>query len=379
MWYRLKARENSKKPIYTPPSKIGLVIAITLFILLDLGTLAVGYQISKQVEKDAVAINLAGRQRMLSQKITKAALIASDARASSAQQRAATQEAAQAYTLFLSTLQAFSRGGSAQGGAGEHVTLDQVQDQAATLVNSTIDIMSPWPKIPSERAELIAFSEFMIDHNSDILNAMNALTTTLETQSIETVSKLRIAQSIAFVLSLFNFFCILRQMHHQQHLAEISAITDPLTRLLNRAGIYQKLDEAILKSKASDTLTGLMLLDLNGFKRINDQFGHAEGDVVLIEASRRLMQWCRQANWQAGRLGGDEFVVICPDVTQETMQQSAAKLTSELSDITVTAHTATVSASVGWAIGHHEKSADTLISEADTMMYIEKAAHYASS
>lgn len=376
MWYRLKARKNSPPPIYTPSNKIGLIVAITLFILLDLGTLAVGYQISKQVEKDAVAINLAGRQRMLSQKITKAALIATDAHASSTKKQAAAQEAAEAYTLFLSTLHAFSQGGQAQGGAGERVTLDQAQGQAANLVNHTINTVSRWPKIPSEGAELATFSQFMIDHNTDILNAMNALTTALETQSIEAVSRLRIAQSIAFALSLLNFFGILRQMHYQRHLAEMSAITDPLTHLLNRAGIYRQLDKAILKSKTSETFTGLMLLDLNGFKRINDQFGHAEGDVVLIEVGRRLMQW-RQTHWSAGRLGGDEFIVICPEIAPETLQHAAAELTSRLSDVPASTGAVKVSVSVGWAIGNHEKSADTLISEADAMMYVEKAAHHA--
>ena len=103
-----------------------LFVAVALFVVLDLSILVINLWIAHQVALDAVAINLAGRQRMLSQRLTKAALLASTDPGSPAAQ-AARGEMMEAATLFDSTLAAFIHGGPAQGGDGTSVTLRPVQ------------------------------------------------------------------------------------------------------------------------------------------------------------------------------------------------------------------------------------------------------------
>jgi diguanylate cyclase (GGDEF)-like protein len=356
----------------------GLMLAIALFVVLDFGTLAFGYTISRQVEKDAVAINLAGRQRMLSQRATKAVLLAANEKLPSEQRSAAIKEANAAYTLFLETLNAFAKGGKARGGVGQPVMLERVEGKAVAPVEKVLAVVGQYQHLPtdtkSDPKSLQAFSTFLVANNQTILDSMNQLTNELEKQSVEVVGKLRIAQTLAFLLSLLNFGAILRSMLSQRKKAELASITDTLTGLLNRTGIYRKLDKEILAAREKDKPIGVLLLDLNGFKAINDQHGHAMGDKALLDVSQKLIDWCPR-NWSAGRLGGDEFVVICPGVYAKVLENYARELTRYLKRVEVT-NGACVSASVGWASSPPETTSDSLMSAADSMMYSEKLAHH---
>lgn len=356
----------------------GLMLAIALFVVLDFGTLAFGYQISKQVEQDAVAINLAGRQRMLSQRATKAVLLAANEKLPSEQRTAAVKEANTAYTLFLETLNAFAKGGKARGGAGQPVTLERVEGKAVAPVEKVLAIVGQYQHLPSDiksdPKSLQAFSTFLVANNQTILDSMNQLTNELEKQSVAVVGKLRIAQTLAFLLSLLNFGAILRSMLSQRKKAELASITDTLTGLLNRTGIYRKLDKEILAAREKGKPIGVLLLDLNGFKAINDQHGHAMGDKALMDISQKLIDWCPR-NWSPGRLGGDEFVVICPGLHPKVLENYARELTRYLKRVEVT-EGGYVSASVGWASSPPETTSDSLMSAADSMMYSEKLEHH---
>jgi diguanylate cyclase (GGDEF)-like protein len=356
----------------------GLMLAIALFVVLDLGTLAFGYKISKQVEQDAVAINLSGRQRMLSQRATKAILLASNEKLPGEQRKAAIKEANAAYVLFLETLHAFAKGGKARGGAGQPVTLDRVEGKAVEPVEKVLVIVGQYQHLPSDTKpdtkSLQAFSTFLVANNQTILDSMNQLTNELEKQSVAVVGKLRIAQTLAFLLSLINFGAILMGMQRQRRKAELASITDTLTGLLNRTGIYRKLDKEILAAREKGKQVGVLLLDLNGFKDINDQHGHAMGDKALMDVSQKLIDWCPRT-WSPGRLGGDEFVVICPGLHPKVLENYARELTRYLKRVEVT-EGGYVSASVGWASSPPETTSDSLMSAADSMMYSEKLEHH---
>jgi diguanylate cyclase (GGDEF)-like protein len=360
----------------------GLMLAIALFVVLDFGTLAFGYQISKQVEQDAVAINLSGRQRMLSQRATKAVLLAANEELPSEQRTAAIKEANAAYDLFLETLNAFAKGGKARGGAGQPVMLDRVEGKAVAPVEKVLAIVGQYQHLPSDTKSdtksapksLQAFSTFLVANNQTILDSMNQLTNELEKQSVAVVGKLRIAQTFAFLLSLINFGAILMGMQRQRRKAELASITDTLTGLLNRTGIYRKLDKEILAAREKGKPIGVLLLDLNGFKAINDQHGHAMGDKALMDVSQKLIDWCPRT-WSPGRLGGDEFVVICPGLHPKVLENYARELTRYLKRVEVT-EGGYVSASVGWASSPPETTSDSLMSAADSMMYSEKLEHH---
>ncbi|MCK8784638.1 GGDEF domain-containing protein, partial [Roseomonas sp. NAR14] len=106
-----------------------------------------------------------------------------------------------------------------------------------------------------------------------------------------------------------------QRMHHR-------ANHDALTELLNRAGFMQALEQRV----ASGAPVCLMLLDLDGFKSVNDLYGHEAGDRVLVEVARRLRQ-ALPDGYAAGRLGGDEFaVVLAPECLTRPVTQLATRL-----------------------------------------------------
>ena len=352
-----------------------LTLAVATFVLLDLGTLAFSYTIARHVEKDAVAINLAGRQRMLSQRITKAALLATSPTRSETQRAESVAEVNQAYQTFSRTLSAFADGGETVGGDGRPVQLEAVQGKAALLVGKVRGLLDHWPQVPADYAEMERFSQFMGERNGEILDSMNRLTTELEHESVAAVSRLRIAQTLAFLLSLGNFFFILMGMQRARVDAEKASVTDALTGLLNRGGLYRELDAALAHSASSNTALGVMLLDLNGFKSVNDNFGHAAGDATLREVARRLLD-LKTRGWVCGRLGGDEFAVICPGLDAEALAAAAHYINSILSGIP--GGELVVSASVGWASVKPQQTADEVIAVADAMMYSIKNDHHAA-
>ncbi|MDT8991481.1 diguanylate cyclase [Curvibacter sp. APW13] len=354
--------------------KFRLALAIATFVVLDLGALAFSYSIARQVELDAVAINLAGRQRMLSQRITKASLLAISPTQDAALRQASAKEADAAYKVFRRTLLAFAQGGETVGGDGRTVQLQAVRGSAALLVGEVRGLLEPWSEVPSTAPQMAQFSQFMVERNGAILEAMNQLTTSLESQSVAAVSSLRIAQTVVFSLSLLNFLFILWGMHQGRVRAEREAVTDSLTGLLNRGGFYAALRQAFDQRDDSTNL-GVMLLDIDGFKGINDTYGHAAGDDALREAARRL-QGLAAKGWTCGRLGGDEFAIICPGMDIQQMQAGASHVCEVMAGIPV--GTGVVGASVGWAIASGHSSPDAVLAAADRMMYEVKGRRYQS-
>jgi diguanylate cyclase (GGDEF)-like protein len=87
------------------------------------------------------------------------------------------------------------------------------------------------------------------------------------------------------------------------------AVVDPVTRLANRAGLMEVLERAHARSARSEQQAAVLLLDLDGFKGINDQYGHEVGDEALI-AFGNLLRRCVLGSDLVGRLGGDEFVIV---------------------------------------------------------------------
>ncbi len=150
---------------------------------------------------------------------------------------------------------------------------------------------------------------------------------------------------------------------------------DALTGLPNRALLADRLERALLTAQRDGTRVALLFLDLDGFKQVNDTYGHDAGDVVLRTIARRIQNGIRATDTLA-RLGGDEFVVLLPDVGDPpnaiALAQkiaAAARLPISLSD---TAQ-AGLSLSIGIALyPQHGGDAATLTEHADQAMYRAK-------
>lgn len=152
------------------------------------------------------------------------------------------------------------------------------------------------------------------------------------------------------------------------------ALYDVLTGLLTRAGFHDAVTREIAQRRRDGGVFGLLYLDLNRFKPVNDNFGHAAGDAVLREVARRLRLCMRQGDIVA-RLGGDEFaVVVCDIRNKEDCRYIARKIEGIfVASFMVKDHAHQLGASIGTAIYPEDAgSADELIAAADRAMYAVK-------
>ena len=149
-----------------------------------------------------------------------------------------------------------------------------------------------------------------------------------------------------------------------------SSLHDPLTGLANRAA-FRNVIGKLMDDDAARHSSALLFLDGDNFKLINDNWGHAAGDKVLIEVASRLMAFVGDQH-QAWRLGGDEFAILLHDVHTETEVQALCATLSEqfLQPFNLhNGHTATLSLSIGYALTWEHTSVEELQELADQNMY----------
>ncbi len=150
------------------------------------------------------------------------------------------------------------------------------------------------------------------------------------------------------------------------------ATFDALTRSVNRSSILASLQKQL--ESAPQGGVGVVFVDLDGFKQVNDEFGHEAGDAMLVEAARRLKAGVRDGD-VVGRFGGDEFLVVCPGVGSNGVAQRIGRRLAELltAQLDVGSHSVPLRASIGvaWAVAH-ETDVDLLVADADQAMYQSK-------
>jgi diguanylate cyclase (GGDEF)-like protein/putative nucleotidyltransferase with HDIG domain len=158
--------------------------------------------------------------------------------------------------------------------------------------------------------------------------------------------------------------------------AESSATTDYLTGLPNARSLFLHLDSELSRSRRNHAHLSVLVLDLDGFKQVNDRFGHLEGNKVLRAVASRLKSACREYDYIA-RMGGDEFVVMLPGVEPEDVTHKASQFRQVVKDIARELFNGGVlTASIG--VAHFPSDgtdAEQLLAEADRQMYKEKHLH----
>jgi diguanylate cyclase (GGDEF)-like protein/PAS domain S-box-containing protein len=151
------------------------------------------------------------------------------------------------------------------------------------------------------------------------------------------------------------------------------ALHDPLTGLPNRALFDDRLSSAIAAAQRNDTPLSLLMLDLDGFKGVNDTRGHHAGDMVLVEIASRLSGILRESD-TAARLGGDEFVLMLPATPLlGAIEASRALVDFIVAPISIEGKPLTVGASIGIAVfPNHGCDPQVLLAAADSAMYEAK-------
>ena len=180
--------------------------------------------------------------------------------------------------------------------------------------------------------------------------------------------------SLAYIAGLYAFATFLEQQVKERTKAEAlahHAYTDPLTGLPNRRLLMERLERTLQEHKA----LGVLFIDLDGFKGVNDSLGHHAGDALLGEVAMRLRGCVREGDTLA-RLGGDEFAVVLPGLrNKEDALLVARKVVEALGEpFELGGCTANVTASVGVSFyPQNALSATELLSQADEAMYRAKA------
>ena len=151
------------------------------------------------------------------------------------------------------------------------------------------------------------------------------------------------------------------------------ALHDPLTGLPNRALLLDRLAQATARARRAGTLAAVLFIDLDRFKLVNDSFGHATGDELLVAVGRRLRTELRASDTVA-RLGGDEFALVAEDVGAPVdALEIAERLIGALDEpFTVAGRELYVGASIGIAMSEGEDDPEELLRCADTAMYRAK-------
>ena len=182
--------------------------------------------------------------------------------------------------------------------------------------------------------------------------------------------------------------------HHPCHLCMIEDVTakkqseqliwqqanfDTLTQLPNRRMFLDRLAQAMLKSQRDHTRIAILFIDLDHFKEVNDTLGHQQGDILLVDAARRIGACVRRSDTVA-RLGGDEFTVIIPELTAHEPAERVERIAQSIIDsllqpFELGQEQAFVSASIGITLYPDDAlDIDDLLKHADQAMYAAKGA-----
>ena len=464
------------------------IVAVVLFLVFDSLALGLNFWLTWRIESQAIGINLAGRQRMLSQRMVKVLMQYEDAQMQQKNTEAISKELALTFGLFDNTLRGFDKGHPTRGGADEELFLPAVSGLAArSVVEEAVAIWQPYrSKVLQviEKPELLATVlpeavQSAQENNLKLLKLMNQLTTELELLTKKEASQIRYYQGAAFILALINFFgafylyarrikqadknqdlldeiinkisasvlltdirgtvlkanrtaehlfgyqqgelqglqedvlitgkdgnrighrkdgttflalteanetrledrrlCIetvidvTQQRMTEEHLTSL-AYHDLLTKLPNRLLFDDRLRVELAHAQRRQQKLGVLFIDLDHFKPVNDEYGHETGDLLLQEVAARLLGCVRESD-TVSRRGGDEFTVL---VTDAEDRDSVAKVAQAILNAL---HTPFVieglNLKIGGSIGisifpEHAQEASALLAYADEAMYDAK-------
>jgi diguanylate cyclase len=148
---------------------------------------------------------------------------------------------------------------------------------------------------------------------------------------------------------------------------------DPLTGAFNRRGMTEAFAREAARAQRSGHPLALALIDLDDFKRVNDQHGHAVGDAALVHLTRVIGETLRPTDL-CGRLGGEEFVLVMPGSDHAAAQHALSRLQAAIAAQPVAHTQVTLAFSAGLVLGQGSESLEHMLARADSAVYRAKAA-----
>jgi two-component system, cell cycle response regulator len=177
------------------------------------------------------------------------------------------------------------------------------------------------------------------------------------------------AQIASRVLAAERAAALRDQLFERERGLEELAFSDELTRLYNRRFLTRQLSALVRSATRHHRTLSIVLVDIDHFKAINDEHGHARGDTVLTRVAARLLHVLREEDY-AGRWGGEEFLVLLPDIDEEGAHATAERLRQSVGGRPLSGLRVTVSAGVAtWTEG---ETPDDVLRRADNALYAAK-------
>lgn len=183
-------------------------------------------------------------------------------------------------------------------------------------------------------------------------------------------------ENIAMLQQFANIISNAIERSRLLRILEDRAVRDELTNVLNRRGFLQIANAELIRGRRYNHPIGMILLDMDHLKRINDTYGHAAGDMALVEISKFCIKNTREID-VIGRWGGDEFVILLPESDEESTIHAATRLQQSISEhsIHILGQDIQLSISAGVALaGKDISTIDELFKNADSALYLAKEA-----
>lgn len=274
---------------------------------------------------------------------------------------------------------------------GHHFRLEETKASAFELVGDYKSAYALLKKTYPQREKLLRsqyskqFEELKdkfelekLDSENRILEKEHSLTRSSLELEIRKNDYLYLFALLVIVICVLLVFILLRARQSRQEFERLS-MTDELTQLANRRSVFQVLERQIDLSHRNNEPLTVAIIDLDYFKKINDQFGHGAGDKVLVAFSELCQSQIRKTDI-IGRIGGEEFLIALPN----TNANDALRLLNKLRELTLclpkkydlselsSANEKMVSISIGLAEIQKDETQEKLFSRADTSLYKAK-------
>jgi diguanylate cyclase (GGDEF)-like protein/putative nucleotidyltransferase with HDIG domain len=247
-----------------------------------------------------------------------------------------------------------------------------VAENSRPIVNGNPQVEAGYPNDPIKHTTLLQSA--LVVPLEGLNGVVGVLAMYQTNRDAFTPDHLRILLAVASKVAL----SVENALKYQQ--AESSATTDYLTGLPNARSLFVHLAQEVARCRRMKSSLAVLVCDIDGFKQINDSFGHLEGDKLLREFTTRLKDVCRGYDYVA-RMGGDEFVITAPGLTPEAAKEKAERLNQAAVDSG--RHVCgrdLITLSVGVAFCPEDGfDVERLLAEADRRMYSMKQVHHAEA
>lgn len=163
----------------------------------------------------------------------------------------------------------------------------------------------------------------------------------------------------------------LTELIEKKNKLEKLATIDDLTNIFNRRYILEKLESEIKRAKRYEHPLSIILIDIDDFKNINDNYGHLLGDYILMEASKIMKGHIRETDY-IGRLGGEEFLIILPETKIENAFMCGERIRLVIKDTNLEGYNQALSISGGLVSYNYKDTLNEFINKADKLLYKAK-------